>query len=44
MDALGEFLSIWFVPHIVYLGGTVIAAILMLLLIIMFTGFLPPEE
>lgn len=44
MDALGEFIRLWFEPHIIYLGGGVIALILFIALIIMFAGFLPPED
>lgn len=43
-DALGEFLMMIFVPFIPLTAGAVIAAILSLLLIVLFQGFLPDEE
>lgn len=42
--ALAQFIQITFMPFVPLLAGAVIALIAVVLLLILFRGFLPPEE
>ena len=42
--SLGQFLMITFMPFVPAVAGAVIALLGVLLIIILFKGFLPPEE
>ena len=43
-DTLGQFLMVVFMPFVPLLAGAVIAVITLLLVIVMFRGFLPSDQ